>query len=111
MADTRLRAGDLRHRVSIKSGQLEGGATIETGVPMAIAALPLAFQVREGLAAGGQQSATTYTVTCRYRTDITESMVLTEQCCTERTFQIVAIIPRDRLDALDMTCIESERAA
>lgn len=108
---TRLKAGDLRHRMTVKAGPLEGGAVVETDVPMAIAVLPLGFQARENIAAGGQQAATTYTLTCRYRTDLVESMVLDEQCCTERTFQIVAIIPRDRLDAIDMTCIESARAA
>ena len=103
-----LRAGDLSHQVSISApgGVLHetDAVEIEDDVPMAITVLPLQFQERERLGQGGLQTQTIYTVSCRYREDMEPSFVLTEQCCTQRVFQILAITPSDRRDALDMTC-------
>lgn len=78
---------------------------IEAGVPAAITAVPVAFQSKEGLAAGGVQSSTVYVVSVRYRTDISPAYRLDEECCTRRRFNIVAIVPSDRRDAVDMTCV------
>jgi len=104
-----MNAGELRHRMTIQApiGVLSetDAVNIDTGVPMKIDVLPLPFQGRERLAAGGVQAQTIYTVTCRYREDIRQSCVLNEECCTHRVFQILAIIPSDRRDALDMTCV------
>lgn len=102
-------SGELQHRVSVRApiGVLHetDAVDIESGVPVKIEPVPLQFQPRERLATGGLQSQTLYTVTSRYRTDMRPSFVLVEECCTERTFQIVAIIPGDRRDALEMTCV------
>jgi head-tail adaptor len=106
-----MRAGELRHQMTIQApiGVLHETESVDVDslVPMKIDVLPLAFQARENLALGGPQTQTVYTVTCRYRTDIKPAYVLKEECCTERTFQILAVIPSDRRDALDMTCVTS----
>jgi hypothetical protein len=62
-------------------------------------------QPRENQALGGIQHQTNYTVNVGYRTDVQPSYVVVEQCCTRRRLQIVAVIPTDRRDALDMTCV------
>lgn len=111
MAKTPIKSfavGELKHAVTIQAPPRTLAVTatdIETSVPMKIAAVPLAFQAREYRAAGGLQASTVYTVTCRYREDILQAYTLVEECCTQRTFQILAIIPSDRRDALDMTCV------
>lgn len=109
MPETRVTAGDRKHEITIQApiGVLDESAavTVEEGVRMAITVLPLPFQQREQLRIGGVGSQTLYTVTCTYRTDVQPSYVLLEQCCTQRTFQIVAIIPSDRRDVLAMTCV------
>ena len=101
--------GDLRHAVTIQApiGVLSDTdpVNIQTNVPMAVTVLPLAFQPREGLALGGLQTQTIYTLTCRYREDVRPAYVLKEECCTQRVFQILSIIPGDRRDWLDMTCV------
>lgn len=78
---------------------------VATSVPMSVAALPPAFQPRESLAGGGLQTQTVYTLGCRYREDIRASFVLREECCTRRVFQILSVIPGDRRDGLEMTCV------
>ena len=106
-----MRAGDLHHRLTITApiGVLDESVVVDvdTSVPMKIDALPLQFQPRERLDAGGVQTQTIYTVACRYRTDVKPAYVLKEVCCTQRTFQILSIIPSDRKDRLDMTCVTS----
>jgi head-tail joining protein len=101
--------GSLRHTMTIQAplGVLSETlpVDVDTSVPMAIAVLPLQFQARERLDAGGLQTQTLYTVTCRYREDVRPAYVLLEQCCTLRRFQILSIIPGDRRDVLDMTCV------
>ena len=74
---------------------------------MSIEVLPLQFQARESLAQGGLMTQTLYTLRCEYREDLRPSFVLVEQCCTQRTFQIQAIIPSDRRDRIEMTCVTS----
>lgn len=103
-----LRAGDLSHTVTIKAPAgvaAAGETTIETGVAAAITVDMAAFQTPEALAAGGLATQTRYTVSVRYRTDIVASYVIEEECCTQRTFQIVGVIPSDRRDALDLRCV------
>ncbi len=106
-----MRAGDLRHHVTITApaGVLNETlpVVVESSIPMRITVLPPAFQARESLNLGGLQTQTIYTVSCRYRTDIKPAFVLVEQCCTQRTFQILSIVPSDRQDAVDMTCVTS----
>lgn len=100
--------GELRHPMTIHAlaGTDAVAATdVATNVPMKITVVPLAFQQRELLDAGGLRTQTLYNIACRYRTDMKAAYVLVEQCCTQRTFQIVAIIPSERKDALDMTCV------
>lgn len=103
-----LRAGDLEHVVSLiaPAGTVTvDESLIDSGLPAAITVLPLQFQGRESLGLGGQQTQTIYTVSVRYRTDVLPSMLVVETCCTQRRFQIIAIVPSDRRDALDMTCV------
>ena len=106
-----LRAGDLRHAVTVTApiGVLHESEAVDvaTAVPAKIEVVPLAFQQRENLQTGGLRTSTLYTVTLRYRTDLRPSYVLQEACCTERTFQILAIVPTDRRDAIEMTCVTS----
>lgn len=106
-----MRAGDLNHRVTITApaGVLDETlpVNVDTSVPMSITVVPLQFQSRENLNLGGLQTQTIYTLACRYRTDLKPTFVLVEQCCTQRTFQILSIVPGDRKDAVDMTCVTS----
>lgn len=104
-----MNIGQLRHTVTIQApiGVLDEALPVDvaTTVPAKIEALPPGFQQRENLQTGGLRTQTIYTVTMRYREDLRASYVLVEQCCTQRTFQILAIIPRDRRDGVDMTCV------
>jgi head-tail adaptor len=108
MPERRTTAGERKHQVTIQAlpgMSAEADAEIEAHVPAAISAWPISAQPRESLAAGGVQNATMYTVNISYRTDVSVSQQLVEECCTERQFQIVAIVPTDRRDALDLTCV------
>lgn len=80
-------------------------SVVEAHVPMSVTVLPPQFQGREAQAGGALQTQTVYTVGARYRTDLSASYVLVEECCTERRFQIISIVPSDRRDAVDMTCV------
>jgi hypothetical protein len=106
-----LRASDLRHSVTIHApaGTLDQVARdVETGVPAAITVTPVPFQTPERLAAGGLQAQTLYSIGLRYRTDLRPDYVLVEECCTQRQFQILAIVPSDRRDAIDMRCVTAD---
>lgn len=110
MRDTRepLYASDLDDLVTIlaPAGTLASTEqTVETGVPAGIWALPIQFQSREQMGLGGLQTTTTYMVSVRYRTDIRPDYVLVEEGGLERRFQIIARVPSERGDALDMTCV------
>ena len=104
-----MNAGSLKHIVDVQApiGVLDeaNAVTVAEGVRAAIDVLPLAFQQREQIQVGGLRTQTLYTVTCRYRTDLRPDLVLLEQCCTRRTFQILAIIPSDQRESIDMTCV------
>ena len=104
-----MNIGQLRHTVTIQApiGVLSETVPVDvaTSVPTKIEVVPLAFQQRENLAGGGLRTQTLYNVAMRYRTDLKASYVLVENCCTQRTFQIVAIIPSDRRDMTEMTCV------
>jgi|SRR5688500_13170495 len=106
-----MRAGDLRHLVAIRAprGVLHetDDIDIDVDVPMAIDELELPFQQREQLNLGGLQTQTIYTAVCRYREDVRASYVLVESCCTQRTFQIVAMIPKRHEGKTEMTCVTS----
>src|SRR5690349_9970860 len=94
-----LRAGDLSHMLTLESPAGVSGADasdLDEHVPAAITVVPVNFQNREGLQAGGLQTVTAYTVSVRYRTDLSPAYVWREECCTRRRFQIVSIIPSDR---------------
>lgn len=105
----RFSAGTLRHRVTIRApiGVLHETEPVDvaTSVPMQIDVAPASNQSRERLDLGGLQTQTIYSVICRYREDVRPAYVLVETCCTRRTFQILAVIPSDRLDSTEMTCV------
>lgn len=105
----RLHAGELTHRVTVTApvGVLDESAAvdIDADVPMRINVLPPAFQANESLSVGGLRTQTKYNLTTWYREDIRPDYVLQEECCTRRTFQIVAVIPGDMRDMLEMTCL------
>lgn len=83
----------------------EAAVVVDSSVQMAITVAPPQFQAGESLDLGGVQSQTRYTVSCWYRTDLKPSFLFREQCCTQRVFQILSIVPSDRRDAIDMTCV------
>lgn len=104
----RTTAGDRSHliRIEAPAGTLALAETeIEAKVPAAILPWPIDSQPRERLAAGGVQNQTNYTVNIGYRTDVQPTYIAHELCCTQRVFQILALIPTDRRDALDLTCV------
>lgn len=110
MRDTRqpLRAGELSHRIGIVAPAGTRAVTeqdVAIGEAAAISVLPPQFQARESLQAGGLQTATQHMVSVRYRDDLLPSDVIVEECCTQRRFQILSIVPSDRRDAIDMMCV------
>lgn len=108
-------SGELRHRLTLYAPEGTRGAgspdNLATGIPAKIAALPLAFQQQERINAGGVRGQTVYTIVVRYRDDIQEDLQLIEECCTLRTFQILSIIPDDKLIDLEMTCVVGPKVA
>lgn len=108
-------AGEMRHRLTLHApeGTRDEGSPddLATGIPAKITALPLAFQQQERLAAGGVRAQTVYTIVVRYRDDIQGDLQLVEECCTERTFQILSIIPDDKLVDLELTCVVGPKVA
>lgn len=108
MPPRRVTAGDRSHLLTIQApaGTIAADASdVEVHVPAAITVTPIEFQRPEGLGAGGLQSQVAYTVNVGYRTDLRGDYVLIEECCTERQFNIVSIIPTDRRDAIEMRCV------
>lgn len=105
----RLHAGEMNHRMILRAPvgvESESVAIdVDTDVPMKVAVLPPALQANESLALGGLNTQTKYNLSTWYREDVKLSYVWQEECCTQRTFQIVAIIPGDRREALQMTCV------
>lgn len=103
-----LSSGDLKHNVTVyaPAGVLDDDAVnVDAGVPAKIEVLPPAFQARESLALGGPRTQTLYNVTVRYREDLKASFVLNEECHTQRAFQILSVVPSDRGDFVEMTCV------
>ena len=86
-------SGEMRHRVNLYApeGTRNTGtaATVASSLPAKIMALPLAFQQQERINAGGVRAQTVYSITIRYRDDVTEDLQLIETCCMERLFKIV----------------------
>jgi Phage head-tail joining protein len=110
-----MRAGDLRHRVTIEEstgslsptgGVIAGTPTTITGIPMAIDPVPIQSMASERIAAGGLQGVTAYIVKCRYREDFTSSATLIEECCRQRRFEIHSLAPIGRNEGLEMLCME-----
>lgn len=105
-------SGEMRHRLTLHAPQGtygSGTATdIATGIPAKITAVPLQFQQQERLAVGGINSQTLYAIEIRYRDDLEKNYQLVEECCTERTFNIVQMIPSDKLDWWSLTCLVAE---
>lgn len=108
-------SGEMRHRVTLYApqGTRDTGSpdNLATGIPAKILALPPAFQQRERLEAGGVRAQTLYTITMRYRDDVQEDLQLIEECCMERTFHILSIVPDDRLIDLELTCVVGPKVA
>lgn len=111
-------AGEMRHRLTLYAPEgTRGGGVDEigspdelaTGIPAKIEAMPLQFQQQERLAVGGPNRQTLYNITMRYRDDVAADLQLIEECCTERTFNILSIIPSDKMDWLELTCVVGER--
>lgn len=109
-------SGELRHRLTLHApegtfgtGDPAPAVDIATSIPAKIEAVPLQFQLQERIAAGGQNVQTLYLVVVRYREDVTQKFEWHEECCTERTFQILSIIPDDKLSFLEMTCVVGQR--
>jgi Phage head-tail joining protein len=105
-----LKSSELKHLVTIDApaGTLaETQTTLATRVPAAITVISPQFQAREAMAHGGLMAQLFYMVSLRYRTDVHPSLVLVEECCTQRRFQIQSVIPSDRRDAIDMMCVTS----
>lgn len=108
MARDRITAGQRSHLVTIASpaGVLSAAASdVETGVPAAITVTPPSFQRSEGPVAGGVRAQTEYTVNLRYRTDLRSDFELREECCTQRVFQILSVVPDDRRASVDLRCV------
>jgi head-tail adaptor len=108
-------SGEMRHRLTLHApeGTRDQGSPddLATGIPAKITALPLAFQQQERIAAGGVRAQTVYSIVMRYRDDVQEDLYLLEECCTERTFHILSIIPDDKLVDLELTCVVGPKAA
>ena len=106
-------AGELRHRLTLYApeGTRDEGspADLATGIPAKIAALAPQFQQRERLEAGGVVGQTLYAITLRYRDDVASDLRLLEECCTERIFHILNIVPSEKMDWLELTCVVGER--
>lgn len=104
-----MRAGELSHIVDVvaPAGVLHESEEVEIDgdVPTKIEVLPPPFQPTEALALGGQRTQTRYSLAMRYRTDIAASYVIRERCCNRRTFQIIAVIPGNKKDRLDLNCV------
>lgn len=101
-----LRAGDLRHRVTVHAPagtKAVAAVDVAPRVPAKIA--PLLPTGREALEDGGVQSQIGCIVTMRYRTDVQASYLLIEHCCTERRLQIQSITPSEDGRAIQMNCV------
>ena len=104
-------AGEMRHRLTIyapdgTSDALSGSpGEIATGVPAKIAVLPLQFQQAERLAVGGVRGQTVYNVFIRYRSYLQADFQLQEECCSERVFNIVAMIHDEHMTNWELTCV------
>jgi head-tail adaptor len=109
-------SGVLTHRLTLHApegtygtGDPAPAADIATSIPAKIDAVPLQFQLQERIAAGGQNVQTLYSIVVRYRSDVEQKYEWHEDCCTQRTFQILSIIPDDTLSWLEMTCVVGQR--
>jgi hypothetical protein len=109
-----MSAGQRRHRVTIQAppgvvDETGNPVVLESSVPMQITVAPLGFQSQESLTqpGGGLRAQTIYTLNCAYRDDVKTFHQVIEECCTQRQFEILAVTPTDRRDALDLRCVTS----
>lgn len=108
-------SGEMRHRLTLyapegTSNEFEGSPTeLATAVPAKIQAVPLQFQQQERLAVGGVSSQTLYTITTRYRDDAREDLEWHEECCSQRVFRILSMIPDDKQIDMEYTCVTGRR--
>lgn len=108
VADRRTTAGERSHLVDIlaPAGTLaDDEGIVEEAVSASVVPWPISAQRGEAMGLGGVQGQTMYTVNITYRTDVPSSFVLQERCCTRRRFQILAVVPADKRDSLDLTCV------
>lgn len=109
-----IASGEMRHRLTLYAPEGTRGAgspdELETGIPAKIEALPPQFQQRERIAAGGQRADTLYNITIRYNEDVREDLELHEECCMEREFRILNIVPDDKLQWQEITCVIAQTA-
>ena len=106
-------SGERSHRITLHAPEgTRGDGTAQdlaTAIPAKIGPVPLAFQQQERLAAGGQTRQTLYSINIRYRADVDSDLVLVEECHTQREFQILTMIPSDKMDEIDLTCVVGNR--
>ncbi len=102
-------AGEMTHRLTLYNPEGDTPAAIETGVPAKVIAVPLQFQQREQFGAGGLNGQTVYTIMVRTRADIRRDYQWREECCSQRTFHIVAFQETERGDGIECTCVVGER--
>lgn len=109
-------AGELRHKLTLHAregvrgvGDPAPAIDLDHDIPAKITAVPLQFQMQERLMLGGQSKQTLYSITVRYRDDVATDLVWLEECCNQRVFEILTLIPDDRLIDLEMTCVVGDR--
>jgi head-tail adaptor len=109
-------SGEFRHRLTLHAPEGTSGTgdpapavDLAASIEAKIEAVPLQFQLQERLAAGGQNVQTLYSITVRYRDDVLQQYEWHEDCCMQRIFQILSIIPDDKLLELQMTCVVGQR--
>jgi head-tail adaptor len=83
-------------------------ADLASGVRAQITALTI--QERERLGLGGLTSQTVYIIRMAYRSDVDTDLILVEECCSQRRFQIVNMVPSDRNERLEITAVVGDRS-
>jgi SPP1 family predicted phage head-tail adaptor len=116
MADTKLRAGDLRDQVRIErtvttttdtGGQADSGVTVVATDWAQIEPFSAGFQTREQISLGGQQTSLTHRVRMWYRTDIRPIDRVIEVEAPGRTFEIVVPPQPDQWKReITLLCVE-----
>lgn len=107
-----MNAGDLRDRVTIQQKSTtadgQGGRAVTWATLATVSATVKPVQMSERLQAAAIGSSLTYTVTIRYRPDVTPAMRLTwtpYRSSTTKTLEIHGVQPQNR-DGLVLECSE-----